>query len=1052
MNQHIFLKRYLIICLILNLSCILFSVKAVALPLEKGKVFEPIFSETFSNCILKTGVIKDSAGETIWSLDRKDNPNNKYDCYNVLTSYESLILGGSEEKQSLTLVKKAQLELNYGITFDFKVHSMANAGLITKPSQERPIISLIPRASDNTLKDYYALVYCLENSEVSKLVANMFKCKWELIRVNQGNGTEIISQGYFMIDERIQYQGELEISNDKDGYVDLAFYIDSPVMPNKSHKPLLKCKDTSPRRINSGTPTMIFQVGGFDPAGFQFTPIVELLDINAYSIQNFRKITEGEKKNYETDLSTLGKSYDENIYQYLRNKGVIDQKLLTRIKKNNFVTISDFLVMLLRADNYFLSSASGSWDKPYLEKAIDLKLIDQLPKGNNPITDFEMASILYRLSKDKSVDTDYLKALKFGAPTVYENAIHYAFQHNWIRFDTKKSVTPHSLNFRDSCLVIMRWLGASDSKFNYPFELPYVIGNGSIFQRNKSIPIWGRGVSGDVITVKFKNITKTTVVENGYWRVDLPPEKEGGPFTLSIRDSKSEILLKDLYIGEVFLISGQSNAEWYLKDSNDCEETVKNLTSKIKKGELLLRYYKPQQLISITKNFTTKGYWYPATEHQINNSSAVGNFFVEKLLALNEELKNVPIGIMSLGYGGSTIELFMPDEKIVNPYGVRQQENPIYQGFWNGFMSGVSPYGFKAVIYYQGENSVQLRYDYERMLNGFITGMRKSFDDKELPFVLVQLTGFGDSYYDEDTWPIIREVQQQISQTMHNVEIVTAIDLSEENKWEIHPKDKKPIGERLAYKVTDRIYEKQLGHRSPEMGSFTIKEDSILIHFDYVEGLLQFKEGKSECFEVLAQDGKWYSANGQVFSNSWVSVTSEKVANPKGARYAYSNYPQVALYDDYMPALPFNTERPAVNPQRKKIDEFNLYLPYHGLNDWDAIVNMSKGCIFRTVKRIDAFNIYFEYGIKKQSVGDTVVLLKREGGGVLGKGSNETVIKLNNHRLKVGDWIRNTNRKYADSVVLQVIDSNTIVVNKIESQSMGDSIEIYRLRATKIVE
>ncbi len=201
------------------------------------------------------------------------------------------------------------------------------------------------------------------------------------------------------------------------------------------------------------------------------------------------------------------------------------------------------------------------------------------------------------------------------------------------------------------------------------------------------------------------------------------------------------------------------------------------------RSKLLLRYYNPRQTLALTPNSSAKGTWYTANETQIGYSSAIGTFFIEKLLELNTQLEGVPIGLVSMVYGGSTIELFMPDN---TDHCKRSHNDPIVSGFWNGFMNGLSPMKFKGAIYYQGENSVQLKYEYERMLRSFITDMRENFEDKDLPFVLVQLTGYGESYLDGVPGRLSGDTKQDRIFTSY-VGIVTAVDLSEDDPWEIIP-------------------------------------------------------------------------------------------------------------------------------------------------------------------------------------------------------------------------------------------------------------------------
>jgi len=449
-------------------------------------------------------------------------------------------------------------------------------------------------------------------------------------------------------------------------------------------------------------------------------------------------------------------------------------------------------------------------------------------------------------------------------------------------------------------------------------------------------------------------------------------------------------------------------------------------------------------MISLTPNFSTKAQWLPPEEDYIRNSSAIGTFFIEKIIDLNEELKGVPLGIVDLAYGGSTIELFMPNSVKIPGYQLRKNDDPIISGFWNGYMKSLTPMKFKGVLFYQGENSVQLKYGYEILLRKFIEAMRIEFKDENLPFILVQLSAYGESYDDGDAWPIIREIQDRTAKSMDNVGLVTAVDLSEDDPWNIHPRKKKPLGERLAYKAMEMIYEKDLNRRSPEISSYEIKDDKVLLHFDYVEGSLSFLKGDMGDLEIAGQDKVWYKAKADIVEGNTLKVWNELVPEPFGVRYAYLNYPKATIFDDSnMPALPFNTVTGLSDKIESSTNEFELVIPYHGMNDWDGVFNITRNA-FRTIKRENVNTVSYVYSIPEQSAGDIIHIFARQGSRVLEKGSSSDILVIKNHNLKLRDLIRNTTRSYKETRVIEIIDDDRVRVNPIPDQSFGDLVEVYQ--------
>ncbi|MCX8081993.1 MAG: sialate O-acetylesterase [bacterium] len=1004
---------------------------------------KPIFYETFGDKRLINNNIYDRNKRKIWLSDRVDKPGEVVDLLNHITKNGSLMFGGYKKSQTLKLSPDAvNFPFNFALTFQIKLHSMGNAWVTANPFEVRPLLSVVPRRDKYS---YYEVRYYLENVKEDGHIFNLFRCKWDIVKV-VNNETEIMAGGYFRLYENIWNDIELIISNDSEGFVNISLYIESPLDPIEKRKPFLYVKDTQPNRILNGIPELSFTMDEHQTV-FNNTPIIELDNIKIYDNVQYQKIERIKNKNNAIDLTSFKNEKNFSYYRYLANKGIITEEMVNTYRKDTPVQMKHFIDLLLRANNI-----ENFWidinEKEIQDIAIKIGTISRgnFNSLNKEITNYEASYIIYKFKGNPNIDRDYKKLIRDKIPEPYVNPVNYVFQNNIINFNPD-DIHPEKISFGEAVDIIIRILDPTYQPFNYELKVPHIIGDNVIFQRDKPIPIWGLGFNGEKIKVVFKKQVKETKVENGKWYLELEPEEAGGPYTLTIQGIKNKIVKKNIYIGEVFLIAGQSNAEFLLKNSFDYEETINNLLDQIEKKRLILRLYKQQLILGLTPNFTTKGYWYSANRYHLLYSSAVGTFFVEKLLQINPYLKGVPVGIVNLTFGGSTIELFMPDFPVWMPYTQRQHNNPVVSGYWNGYMKAIAPTKFRAVIFYQGENSVHLRYLYERLLRHFIEAIRREFKDKSLPFILVQLTGYGESYLDGDTWPIIREIQYRTAKTMNNVYIITATDLSEEDIWEIHPRIKKPIGIRLAYKVMEAIYGKDMGFRSPEMKNFQISGDKVKVYFDYVKGKLNFKEKNTGCFEVLDENGKWYKATGINLGRDFVEIWNDNIKHPLGARYAYFNYPKMILYDDnQMPVFPFNT---TINLDRESVgvtDNFHIFLPYHGLSDFDAVLNLTRNKIFRTVKVRDINNLELFYSIPGQSSGDEIMVFSRKGSRKLEQGSTEKILKIKNHHLKVGDRVRNVNRQYIDSGVIEVIDDNTVLIEGINGQEEGDEIEIYILR------
>lgn len=100
-----------------------------------------------------------------------------------------------------------------------------------------------------------------------------------------------------------------------------------------------------------------------------------------------------------------------------------------------------------------------------------------------------------------------------------------------------------------------------------------LFGESMILQRRKPIPVWGRSVRGDVVTVTLGGNTASAVAEGGLWQVTLPPMEaaEGVAMTISSQITGEKVEFSNVAVGEVWLAGGQSNMEFLLKYDEEFE-------------------------------------------------------------------------------------------------------------------------------------------------------------------------------------------------------------------------------------------------------------------------------------------------------------------------------------------------------------------------------------------------------------------------------------------------------------------------------------------------
>ncbi|MBB6239629.1 sialate O-acetylesterase [Pedobacter sp. AK013] len=191
--------------------------------------------------------------------------------------------------------------------------------------------------------------------------------------------------------------------------------------------------------------------------------------------------------------------------------------------------------------------------------------------------------------------------------------------------------------------------------------LPKVFGDNMVLQRGIKIPIWGKSAPGANINATLGEIrVKATANGQGEWKVFFPAFKAGGPYKLSIYESRkpgSGIELQGILIGDVWLASGQSNMEWSVQQAQDAvHEIAKADFPKIRLFQVAhVKKLSPQQDVA-------DGKWKICSPENVAQFSAVAYYFAKKI-HLDQ---GVPIGVIQSTWGGTPIESWTSREKLLS--------------------------------------------------------------------------------------------------------------------------------------------------------------------------------------------------------------------------------------------------------------------------------------------------------------------------------------------------------------------------------------------------
>ncbi|MEM1124091.1 MAG: sialate O-acetylesterase, partial [Bacteroidota bacterium] len=200
----------------------------------------------------------------------------------------------------------------------------------------------------------------------------------------------------------------------------------------------------------------------------------------------------------------------------------------------------------------------------------------------------------------------------------------------------------------------------------YPSQLTIstIFADHMVLQQNTKVAIWGTATANSSISIEgsWGNSGRTATNLEGKWQIDLPTPKAGGPFELSISAHDTTININDIFIGEVWLCSGQSNMEMPLKGwpPND---PIQNSAEEIAKANYpQIRMFTVQKALDITPTTEYTGSWAVCNPANVPEFSATAYFFGRKLY---EEL-NVPIGLIHSSWGGTPAEAWTEGKYLAN--------------------------------------------------------------------------------------------------------------------------------------------------------------------------------------------------------------------------------------------------------------------------------------------------------------------------------------------------------------------------------------------------
>ena len=505
---------------------------------------------------------------------------------------------------------------------------------------------------------------------------------------------------------------------------------------------------------------------------------------------------------------------------------------------------------------------------------------------------------------------------------------------------------------------------------NAQVKMAAIFSDHMVLQRSMPVPIWGTAAPTKPVTVTLTGASghqeKTGVTdEQGHWSVTLDPLIAGGPYEMTVQ-SGDTVTVHDILVGEVWVGSGQSNMELPI-------ELTQNGTMEIASAnDPQLRLIKVNRLIIEKPDKDLKGNWVVCTPENLGPKPATATTRATPGLSglcyyfgrnLRQKL-NVPVGVIDSSFGGSPAEMWITAEGMRNDPALKKvadrwdqliaahpadqarfdAENVVWQkavetakatsqpapphpkwieeyrygGMYNGMIAPLIPFSIRGMIWYQGESNARDFDTYRELFPQLIRSWRSAWRRDDLPFIFVQLAGYGSSRSEptDSNWARLRDAQTA-ALALPFTAMATAADIGEPN---IHPKNKQELARRLALCAEAVAYGQDVQYQGPTLAGMKVEGAKIRIHFDHADGLSAesmparlgnvpaVPAGEASQFSIAGPDRNFVFANAAIDGHD-VVVWSDAVLSPVAVRYAWAENPICNLCNSAgLLAAPFRTD------------------------------------------------------------------------------------------------------------------------------------------------
>lgn len=463
-------------------------------------------------------------------------------------------------------------------------------------------------------------------------------------------------------------------------------------------------------------------------------------------------------------------------------------------------------------------------------------------------------------------------------------------------------------------------------------QLPGIISDHMLLQRDMPVRIFGKAEPGEAVSVAFRGQTARTAADAvGRWEVWLDPLTPG-PAADMIVQAANTITVSDVLVGDVWVGSGQSNMQWAVRQSDNADAEIAGAAC-----PRIRLFYVPRKTSAVPVE-DVEARWVVCSPESIREFSAVLYYFGREL---HRETK-VPMGLIHSSWGGTPIASWISGpslvansrlepflsfwENLVRQYphnwtrhelALKKWEAGGSQGprpapplgpghhhqpttLYNAMIAPLVKYTIKGALWYQGETEAgRAQGDiYGDALMTLVQDWRRAFGQGDFPFYWVQLANYGNAVKNGH-WMRVQEGQVKATALRHTG-VVVINDIG--NPTNIHPTNKQDVGRRLAMLALDR-------GASPLYRQFTRDGNALRIWFDHAGTTLKTRgSGPVAGFQIAGPDGKYVPATATI-ERATVRVSSPEVPDPHSVRYAWDYNPEANLVNSAgLPVSIFRTD------------------------------------------------------------------------------------------------------------------------------------------------